>query len=170
MAVWTSDEPEFLLVQNLSVPLFYHWQILRETLADLEKRQYHIVELNCDVPIETFHTDVSTALDFPDYYGRNMDALNDCLYDVGSGYYGPPKNATGLVVVLEHVDRCSYADSLLNIFCYQSFYAALLGNRMLCLAEVDDDPDFHLTLGQIDLPLGMWNTRQFYDSRRHDNR
>ncbi|MFD9005044.1 barstar family protein [Streptomyces sp. NPDC059582] len=30
------------------------------------------------------HRDVATAIDFPDYYGHNLDALNDCLRDVES--------------------------------------------------------------------------------------
>lgn len=31
---------------------------------------------------------VGTALDFPDYYGQNFDALADCLHDVGAGQAG----------------------------------------------------------------------------------
>jgi hypothetical protein len=35
-----------------------------------------------------FLTAVGQALDFPDWYGRNFDALADCLHDVGSGADG----------------------------------------------------------------------------------
>lgn len=31
---------------------------------------------------------VGRALDFPDYYGQNFDALADCLYDIGRGVEG----------------------------------------------------------------------------------
>ena len=31
---------------------------------------------------------VGEALDFPDYYGQNFDALADCLHDVGTGAAG----------------------------------------------------------------------------------
>jgi Barstar (barnase inhibitor) len=31
---------------------------------------------------------VGEALDFPDYYGQNFDALADCLHDVGRGVAG----------------------------------------------------------------------------------
>lgn len=31
-----------------------------------------------------FHDQVAAALDFPDYYGRNLDALHDCLGDLAS--------------------------------------------------------------------------------------
>ena len=31
---------------------------------------------------------VGEALDFPDYYGQNFDALADCLHDIGGGVDG----------------------------------------------------------------------------------
>ena len=31
---------------------------------------------------------VGEALDFPDYYGQNFDALADCLHDIGAGRAG----------------------------------------------------------------------------------
>ena len=36
------------------------------------------------------HTALATALDFPDYYGRNLDALNDCLGDLADRGRGVP--------------------------------------------------------------------------------
>lgn len=29
-----------------------------------------------------FHTAVAKALDFPEYYGKNLDALHDCLTEI----------------------------------------------------------------------------------------
>ena len=34
-----------------------------------------------DTP-EKAHADLANALAFPDYYGRNLDALHDCLTDL----------------------------------------------------------------------------------------
>jgi hypothetical protein len=34
------------------------------------------------------HRDIAAALSFPDYHGRNPDALNDCMRDVVSQEYG----------------------------------------------------------------------------------
>jgi RNAse (barnase) inhibitor barstar len=35
-----------------------------------------------------FLSSVGEALDFPDYYGQNFDALADCLHDIGAGQAG----------------------------------------------------------------------------------
>ena len=32
--------------------------------------------------VESFHAFIAQALDFPDYYGENLDALADCLGDI----------------------------------------------------------------------------------------
>lgn len=33
---------------------------------------------------ESAHQQLAQSLDFPPYYGRNLDALHDCLGDIGS--------------------------------------------------------------------------------------
>ena len=55
---------------------------------------------------ETFHNRFAEVFDFPDYYGRNMNAWIDCMTDLDVG------RTDGIVILeLEHVDdfshRCS---------------------------------------------------------------
>lgn len=44
---------------------------------------------------------MAAALDFPDCYGRNLDALNDCMRNVVDHDYGWAREATGLVLVFD---------------------------------------------------------------------
>lgn len=46
---------------------------------------------------KTFLAHVARAMDFPDYFGKNWDALNDCLTDL--------KAASGYVVLFEAPDK-----------------------------------------------------------------
>ena len=52
---------------------------------------------------ETFLEAIGKALDFPDWYGHNWDALADCLTDLSW------MAADGYVVVLEHADAFASA-------------------------------------------------------------
>ncbi len=47
---------------------------------------------------------VGEALDFPDYYGRNFDALGDCLGDVSSG------DSEGVVLLWDGWGPLAHAD------------------------------------------------------------
>ena len=53
---------------------------------------------------ETFLAAVGRALDFPDWYGHNWDALADCLTDLSW------MAADGYVIVLDHADAFASAN------------------------------------------------------------
>src|SRR6266705_621943 len=55
----------------------------------------------CAQPAE-MHSNLAKSLQFPDYYGRNLDALNDCLRDVAFYAYGARGDAAGTALVLSH--------------------------------------------------------------------
>ena len=83
-------------------------------LARRSRRQMVRVEASEWRAEADLHRDLATALDFPDYYGRNLDALNDCMRDdVASYEYGSSQQETGLVLVLLRYDalaaRCPRA-------------------------------------------------------------
>ena len=59
---------------------------------------------------ETAHTYLKRKLDLPEYYGRNLDALFDCLCEMNN-----------VQVVLTYVSEMKdnlrrYADNLVNVF------------------------------------------------------
>lgn len=94
------------------------------------------------------HTAFAETMSFPAYYGRNLDALNDVLSDVGSYSYGSDPNSTGTVVVIAGFDSLlelhrRTALFVLDTFARQARLAALYGHAMLCLIETtnrDFDP------------------------------
>lgn len=97
------------------------------------------------------HQDFAAALSFPDYYGNNLDALPDCLRDVAERAYGWTDDATALVLVFENFGPCLREDpgtapAVIEIIEDTGRLAALFGNRVLCLVQLDDTK---LDLGMV---------------------
>ena len=78
---------------------------------------------------------------FPAHFGRNLDALNSCVSDVGSGDYGWDADVhTGVVVVLRAFDVFTAVDRrtaqhVLDIFARQARCAILIGHRIIALCS-----------------------------------
>ncbi|MFC9157850.1 barstar family protein [Streptomyces bauhiniae] len=115
------------------------------------------------------HRAMAAALDFPDYYGHNRDALNDCLGDVAcyGGYDDAPEGA-GLALVFTDHDRfattCPRADQVvLDIIADRGRQAVVLRRRLICLVQ-SNDPQIRFE------PIGaksvMWKSDEWADSNR----
>jgi hypothetical protein len=138
---------DFHLIKNGPVTLYRRREILDETTAWLAADGYQIVPLEAGAwtTQADFHRDVRTALDFPGYYGDNLDAFNDCLREVAMYEYGASRTATGTVLVLTGYDAFArreprVAAVILDLFAKAARWGMLFGHRMLCLVQ-SDDPD-----------------------------
>ena len=95
------------------------------------------------------HADFSTKLSFPTYYGRNLDAFDDCLGDLAEHDYGWTPDVTGLVLVFNRYDEFAQrrpvtAQKVLDIVARRSRGAMLLGERLIGLVQSDDGQiEFH---------------------------
>src|SRR5205085_4695303 len=83
---WPEDAGrlDFELLRETSVTLYHSPEVLAEHTAWLGEHGYRIHVFDCSgwTSEDDFHTAVSRELGFPDYYGRNLDAFNDCLCGV----------------------------------------------------------------------------------------
>jgi hypothetical protein len=173
MAVWGTEDrwkPDYQLIQNGFVSKFYSPEVLAETVSMLSRSGYRVVSVDAsrwDVT-QDMHRDIAASLNFPDYYGENLDALNDCLSDVASGDYGWSVEDKGLVLVIDNVDKFwatepRVAFELIDIFNLNATRAALYGNRLMCLVR-SDDPRWEPP------PFGgysaSWNPTEWLDKNR----
>jgi hypothetical protein len=165
------DEEAYRLVMNGPVTLFHRPQVLAESLGWLSAHAYGVVEIDARTARTTpeLLDRFAAALDFPDYFGRNLDALNDCLRDVADHAYGFDPTAVGSVLVLRGYDafaRREPADAwrVLDIVARRWQEAALIGHRMMCLVQ-SDDPD--LALRPVGATPVMWNGAEWLVARRH---
>ena len=115
-----------------------------------------------------FHRDVAEALEFPEYYGRNLAAFNDCLKDVVAYSYGSRRYVGGTALVLLRFDAFTdrqpdTAQAVLDIFAGQARTAALAGHRMLCLVQSDDP---NLEFSPVGATAVLWNPQEWLNVNR----
>lgn len=158
------------MAANTFITLYWRRELLDQAVTRLRDERFAVVEVDASgwATEDDLHRDIAAALDFPDYYGRNLDALNDCLRDVVDGEYGVPPDAVGFVLALTHYDRfhraCPrQAQVVLDILADRGRSAAVFGRRVLCLVH-SDDPDI------VFQPVGampvMWNPAEWLNARR----
>jgi hypothetical protein len=89
MASFRADQKEsqrldLSLLQNSPVALYHRPALLDEDLVRLRCEGYTMDEFDCSKwhAEADFHAEVAVRLGFPGCYGRNLDALNDCIGDI----------------------------------------------------------------------------------------
>ncbi|MFT3969767.1 MAG: barstar family protein [Micropruina sp.] len=169
-----SDPTERQLIRDPYITMFWDPALLDDTVGRLHSRGYDVRTTDAAAWTDQYamHRALASLLDFPGYYGNNLDALNDCLSDVAGGGYGPDASSTGLVLVLVHFDRFAAAHAevafaLLDIFAVQARDAALWRHPMVCLVQ-SDDPE--LSIPPVGARPVMWNGAEWLRSRRGGER
>ncbi|WIB65784.1 barstar family protein [Curtobacterium sp. MCBD17_040] len=113
---------------------------LRDAESWFRHEGYRVLEMEAGGWVDDRHmlATFAAALSFPDYFGMNLDALNDCMSDVAEAEYGWDASETGVVMVLDGFNR--FADRrprtvhhLREILRRQGRYASLFGNRVLTI-------------------------------------
>ncbi len=89
MAVFRDDSDDyqqldFALMQNGATTLYYRTEILAEDVKWLIAHNYQVDNFDCArwQDEEDMYSSFAETLEFPDYFGRNLAALDDCLSDL----------------------------------------------------------------------------------------
>jgi RNAse (barnase) inhibitor barstar len=169
VAAFSTDGSDFqrldwLLLQNGAVTLYFRREALDLDAGWLRAHGYQVRELDCInwSEVRAMHQSVAKALSFPDYYGMNLDALNDCLSDVEI-----PADA-GLAIVLQRIDvfasrHRDVAQRMLDIFADNARRFLLFGRRLLVLAQSDDP---RISFEPVGAKTVQWNPKEWLDASR----
>src|SRR4051794_25865217 len=150
--------------------MFWRWSVFDDTVRWLANHGYDVVTLdaaswNC---APDMFRDIAEALDFPDYFGQTVDALNDCLRDLASGDYRWRRDAKGLVLAPPGFETFAAhcrptAQAMLDIFAGQARGASLVGTRLICLIQSNDP---RLSFEPVAAMPVMWNDAEWLRSNR----
>src|SRR5207237_1118408 len=87
--------PETAIMRDGMLSLYRHLDVLEEDVGWFTTHGYRVFVFECDKwdSMELFHLSVEQTLGFPEYYGRNLDAFNDSLFEIDRD------DANGLLLV-----------------------------------------------------------------------
>ncbi|MFF3102451.1 barstar family protein [Viridibacillus arvi] len=150
------------LIQNGSIILYWDTKILERNLKQLERDGFEIYSFDCALwNEENFHEELASTLNFPDYYGKNLDAFNDCLSDI------VPKR-TGIILTFKNYDIFTkrYPDiayDILDIIQLNAWRNLIEGNVLMGFVQSNN--------GNFSMPPvgGMspeWNSDEWLDKNR----
>lgn len=111
---------------------------------------------------KNFHEELKLNLNFPDYYGANLDAFNDCLGDMRNPRY------KGLVIVFRQYDEFinndrKSAEAILDIIANESWNWLLNGQKLITLIQSNDP---YLELPKLGGVRPNWNSSEWLNSER----
>ncbi|MGD0939120.1 MAG: barstar family protein [Terracidiphilus sp.] len=141
--------------------------MLAADLKWLQSNGYGIIEFDAGVwkSEEQMHIELKSGLSFPDYYGKNLDSLNDSMReDLAIPDEG------GLVLVLRRYDHFAkaaqigtadlrtFAEMVLDNFARAVRYHILFGRRLIIILQSDDPRVRFENLAPV---AADWNPREW---------
>ena len=137
--------------------------VLDEDLNWFHNNNFEIIEMNCrNWNRKNAHQNLKTALNFPDYYGENLNAFADCLGDMYNKRY------SGLILVFRRYDNFveedgKFAEAILDSIARESRVWLLTGQKLIGLIQ-SDNPDLDFPeLGGI---RPSWNGIEWLNENR----
>jgi len=142
---------------------YYKNSILDEDIDWFIDNRFDVYEMNTkDWNRNNFHKRIKRTLKFPEYYGENINAFDDCLGDMKNPRY------KGVVLVFRQYDEFiknsrEDAEAILDIVAKESRVWLLEGQKLIALIQ-SSNPKLELpVLGGIS---PNWNSAEWLNSER----
>lgn len=142
--------------------MFWRNEILDKFISDISREGFDIYTLDCsEWDINNYHNDLASILDFPEYYGKNLDAFNDCLSDL------VPKEI-GIVLVFKNYDLFAKREPkvsqlILDIIQINSWRFLVEDIKLLAFVQSNDATTAFPGLGGMS---AEWNNEEWFNKNR----
>lgn len=153
----------FIILSDGPVSMYHDIKTLDTDLKWFKENNYTVYDFDAsNWTIDQAHADIKNEMGFPDYYGRNLNAFNDCLSDTYS------TDHKGQVIVFRHFDTFFNKDKefclgLLDIIADNSRSWLLTGQRLIGIIQ-SDDPHFYTD--KIGGHSPTWNRKEWLNADR----
>lgn len=164
--------PDWSILRDGGVALYWRREILNEDIQWLLKQHYRVFSFECNrwTSSEEMHAEFQRTLTFPDYYGKNLDALYDTLSELAVPDEG------GFAIVLLKFDKYAsgpgaaakpsgraQSEIVLDVFARTSRSFLLTGRRFLTLVQTDDA---RIRFDDLSCVSATWNRREWLNKNR----
>ena len=167
MAAFHPDEWQkfdFQLLKNSPVTLYYRSEVLDKTVIQFQDSGYGIDEFDCSAwkSESDFHREIALGLEFPNYYGQNLNAFNDCMRDIEIPDLG------GRIIVLRKFDSFTayepeVAQIVLDILARSSWRFLLTGQRLMTLVQSTNP---RIVFDRVGAHPVVWNPLEWSNNNR----
>lgn len=154
---------DFCTLARGPVTKYFSLELLEQHQQWFEQQEYKIYRFDAKSwhSIDNFYSDVHAGFEFPDYFGRNWDALNDCLTDMVS------ENGKVLVVVRNfdhwYQEDVNSAKLFLDYMAFMTYQFLLVGKRWITLIQ-SNRPSFDVA--EVGAQSVFWNEKEWMDQDR----
>lgn len=151
---------DYIILRDGWASLYWRQGILDTDISWFKNEGYKVVLFDFTKwsDLNRLHEDLKKYLRFPEYYGKNFNALRDCLSDIEI-------TETGLLIVFQHFQSFekTIALGMLDIFANSSREHILFGERLLTLVQADD-PNYQIDeFGACSI---LWNRAEWFTADR----
>ncbi|MFD1136637.1 barstar family protein [Paenibacillus urinalis] len=150
-------------MMNGSVVMFWRQSILEKYIENIREEGFNVYIFDCELwDKNSCLKEIGNTLDFPDYYGENLDAFSDCLSDI-------VPRGEGLVLVFKNFDKFNARDKdtayhVLDMIQNNAWRLLVQNHKKLMAFVHSDDPGLEIQ------PVGalpvLWNNDEWLNKSR----
>ncbi|MBT33860.1 MAG: hypothetical protein CMO01_29710 [Thalassobius sp.] len=154
---------DYQILKNGAVCMYYKNAILDKDVLWFTDNRFEVYDMDVrNWKPKNLHQNLKKHLNFPDYYGENLNAFEDCLEDMYNTSY------QGLILVFRCFDYLAEFDKklcevLLDIMAKTSREWLLTGQKLIVLIQ-STDPNIYFK--EVGGNAPKWNAEEWFDDTR----